>query len=109
MRRSATALFLLAGVVTMPAVSSAQDAPRADKPVIATVPKTDIPGPVIDLSAPSPKVGARAAAEDDLLPQVPAVRAAPRREAAAQPVDDRCGNAFLPVVGGNPSGIYECR
>lgn len=111
MRTSVTALSLLAGVLMMPAIASAQDAPRVDKPVIATTAKTDIEGPALDLNAPppAPKAVVKSVSADDEFPaQVPAVKPAPRREATARPADDRCRNVFLPIVGGNPAGVYDC-
>lgn len=127
MRTSVTALSLLAGVLMMPAIAQAQDAPRVDKPVIpmaasaapaAVDTKTDLEGPGIDLNAPPPapvaaapaaKPVVRSASADDEFPaQVPAVRSAPRREATALPSDDRCRNVYLPVIGGNPTGVYDC-
>jgi hypothetical protein len=133
MRTSVTALSLLAGVALLPALAMAQDAPRVDKPVVSmtepTSPvaaspvaaspvsasaKTDLEGPGLDLNAPSPvaanpKAAVKSASADDEFPaQVPAVKAAPRREATALPEDEKCKGVFLPVVGGNPSGVYTC-
>lgn len=118
MRMTVTALTLLAGIASMPAF--AQDAPRVDKPVIATVPSDEFKAPALDITtlprqdapmAQAPKAAPvrSASAIEDLPSQEPAIRPAKRREATALPSDEpACRSSFLPIVGGNPGGAPEC-